>query len=97
MNLISVFKQVYHQRFFWIAENPDEINKAFHTVEKWGENASTESENGVKKMYAKLHKNPLFLLALPLIYIFLSYKAAQLSDKDWLDQFVQDRLGRNDD
>ena len=96
MNAISVIKQVYHQRFFWIADNPDEINQAFNTVEKWGENAKTDSENGFQRLYAKLHKNPLFLLCLPLLFIFLSYKAAQFSDKDWLDQYMQSKMGSGD-
>lgn len=96
MNLISVVKQVYQQRFFWIAEDQDEINKAFNTIEKWGANATTESENGLQKLYAKMHKSPVFLLSLPLVFIFLSFKAAQLSDKDWLDQYVKSKLGTDD-
>lgn len=96
MDAISVIKKVYHQRFFWISENPDEINRAFNTVEKWGENASTESDNGLQKMYAKLHKNPLFLLSLPLLYIYLSYMAAKFSSQEWLDSYLSKNIESND-
>ena len=96
MNLISVIKRIYLTRFYWISENTDDIQKAFHRLEIWGQNATTDSENGLQKMYAKLHANPWFPLLLPIIFIFLSFKAAQFSDQDWLTEQVRKASNNND-
>jgi hypothetical protein len=89
MNLITVIKRVYLNRFYWISENQDDIQKAFHRLEVWGQNATTDSDNGLQKLYAKLHANPWFPLLLPLIFIFLSFKATQFSDQDWIADQVR--------
>lgn len=95
MDLSKLVKRIYQEKFMWLANEADDIDRMFDKVDIWVRSCKKDDPNKMKALYWKAHQNPIFLLSLPFIYAFLNYQAIKYTNEDYLNSLFQEKLNQD--
>jgi hypothetical protein len=75
--------------FPWAFDGEFSIDRTFNDVDKFHNSALPDSENKFESIYAKLFKSNLFIIASPIVFMFLKFIALKYTNTEYLTRLIE--------
>ncbi len=96
MNIFTIIRSIYEEQFTFIYKKEFDLDKTFNPLNDFHEKSMVDSENQMEVLYAKIFKNNIFYMAMPIVYMYLRFLAIKYTHPEYLEGLVNKHINNEE-